>query len=179
MKRLVLFLFAAVWLTSCSSVQVSSDYDSQVDFTKFKTYGFTEESLNLGIEQLNRDRLIRAIESEMAAKGFSKSESPDVLLDLHLKAEEKMEATATNTGGYGYGYGRYGYGGGFSTTHIDYNKYTEGTLFINMVDRSVEKVVWQGRGTKTVDEHASAKKREENINYAVKQIFMQYPPKKK
>ncbi|MBL7857538.1 MAG: DUF4136 domain-containing protein [Cyclobacteriaceae bacterium] len=179
MKRQIALFITGIWLVSCASVQVSSDFDSQVDFTKFKTYALTQESLQIPVEQLNRDRIIRAIETELAAKGFTKAESPDVLIDVHVKAEEKMEATATNTGGYGYGYGRYGYGGGFSTTRIDYNKYTEGSLFINMVDRSVEKVVWQGRGTKTIDENASAKKREENINYAVKQIFMQYPPKKK
>ena len=40
-----------------------------------------------------------------------------------------------------------------------------------------KQLVWQGRGTKTIDEDASQKRREENINYAVKQIFMQYPPK--
>lgn len=90
-----------------------------------------------------------------------------------------MDATATSTGpGYYGDPWRYGYGGGFSTTQINYNEYIEGTLFINMVDKTTEKIVWQGRGTKTLDESAEADKREKNINYAVKQIFTKYPPKK-
>ena len=87
-----------------------------------------------------------------------------------------------SSGGPGYGYGgpwRYGYAGGFSTTQINYNEYIEGTLFVNIVDKSVEKIVWQGRATKTLDENADADKRESNINAAVKQIFTKYPPAKK
>lgn len=175
MKKLI--FFAVVILSSCSSVKVAYDYDKQVDFTKYKTYAFTPESQNLGVDQLNRDRIIKAVEAELAAKGFTKSENPDVLIDVHITAKKRTEAVANTSGGYGR-YGRYGYGGGFSTTTVDYNEYLDGTLLINMVDKSTEKIAWQGRGTKTLDEDASAAKRESNINYAVKQIFTNYPPKK-
>jgi len=180
MKKLII-LFVAVIFASCSSVKVAYDYDKQVDFTKFKTYAFTEEVAKLPIDDLNRGRLITAVETELAGKGFTKSDNPDVLIDLHVTAKQRTEAVAntSGTGGYGgYGYGRYGYGGGFSTTTVNYNQYTDGTLLINMVDKSTEKIAWQGRGTKTLDEDASPQKREQNINYAVKQIFLNYPPKK-
>ena len=96
-------------------MKVSSD--SQADFAKYKTYTFSEDALKLPVEQLNRDRIIKAVETEMAAKGFTKSESnPDMLVDLNVKTVQRTEATATNTGGmYGRG-SRYGYGGGYSTT---------------------------------------------------------------
>ena len=183
MKKLV-FVSLVLIAAACSSLKVSYDFDSQADFTKYKTYAFTQEALNLPIQQLNRARLLSAIETELSAKGFTKSEdNPDALIDLHVKAEERMEATATTTGtGVGYGggyYGRYGYGGGFATTHVDYNKYIEGTLFVDFVDKAQQKIVWQGRATKTIDEDASAEKREQNINAAVKQIFSKYPPAKK
>ncbi len=58
-------------------------------------------------------------------------------------------------------------GGGFSTTTINYDTYVDGTLFIDMIDASKKQLVWQGRGTKTIDQDASPQKREENINYAV------------
>ena len=38
------------------------------------------------------------------------------------------------------------------------------------------KRVAQENGTKTIDPDASSQKREDNINYAVKQIFTKYPP---
>lgn len=172
-------MIAAV-MTSCSSVKVGYDYDKQADFTKYKTYAFSEDTKNLPIEQLNRDRIIQAVETELAAKGFTKSDNPDVLIDLQVKAKTETEATATNTGAGMYG-GRYGFAGGYGyggTTYVSYNEYTVGSLFINMVDKSSEKIVWQGRGSKTIDEDASPSKREANINSGVKQIFTQYPPKK-
>ena len=177
MKKLLLVCLIAA-MSSCSPVTISYDYDKQADFSKYKTYAFSEDALNLPVDQLNRDRILRAVETEMAGKGFSKSDSPDVLIDLQVKAKQEMEATATNTGGGMYG-GRYGYGGGYgSTTRVDYNQYTVGSLFVNMVDKSTQKIVWQGRGSKTIDENATPTQRDTNINTGVKQIFTQYPPKK-
>ena len=46
-----------------------------------------------------------------------------------------------------------------------------------MIDASKKQLVWQGRGTKTIDPDSNSQTREKNINYAVKQIFMKYPPK--
>ena len=173
-KVIVIFLLAAI--AACSSVKVSYDYDKQADFTKYKTYAFTEESMKLPVDQLNQDRIIKAVETEMVAKGFTKSDNPDALVELVVKTAQRTEATATNTGGYGYG--RYGYGGGFGTTQVSYNQYTDGTLFVNLVDKSTEKIVWVGRGTKTIDPDASAQKRDRNITMVLKEIFTKYPPKK-
>ena len=166
-----------ITVASCSSVKISSDFDRTAGFSTYKTYSYTEEALAIAVNDLNRNRLFNAIDAELAAKGFTKSASnPDVLIDIKLKGEQKQTATATSTGGYGYGY-RYGWGGGFSTTTINYDTYVDGTLFIDMIDTKKNQLVWQGRGTKTIEPDASEKKREQNINYAVKQIFMKYPPK--
>lgn len=172
----ILILFAFV---GCSTVKVAYDYDKQADFSKYKTYTISEETMKMaGVNQLNRDRIVNAVEAAMATKGFTKAENADVILDIRIKGEEVQTATATTSGGYGagYGYGRWGYGGGFSTTTVNYDKYVEGTLFITLVDKATEKIAWQGTGTKTIDENASAEKREQNIDYAVQQIFMNYPP---
>ena len=176
MKKLII-LFLVTITMACSSLKIAVDYDRQIDFSKYKTYNFAEGDLLPNVGQLDRDRIIRAIENEMSLKGFTKSDNPEILLDLHVKTKEQMEATATTTGpGYGYGYGRFGYGGGFSTTQISYDEYTVGTLIINLVDNSSQNIVWQGTGSKTLAENASAAKKESNINYAIQQIFSKYPP---
>lgn len=176
MKKLILPFLILVIAASCATIKVTSDFDKTAIFTGYKTYAFTPEALNLNIEELNRKRLITAIETELGNKGFSKAEKPDVFIDVKITGEKKQTATASSTSGYG-GY-RWGgsYGG---TTYVSYDSYVEGTLFIEMVDVSKSEIVWQGRGVATIDPDASAKKREENINYAVKQIFTQYPPKVK
>jgi len=175
--RKLLFIGVIAVMASCSTLKV--DYDNQADFTKYKTYAFSEETLQLPVNQLNRDRVIRAVETEMAAKGFTKSDTPDVLIDLQVSAKQETEATATNTGGGMYG-GRYGFAGGYGgTTQITYNDYLVGSLFVNMVDLTSQKIVWQGRASKTINEDASSSQRDTNITNGVKKIFAQYPPKKK
>jgi hypothetical protein len=185
MKKLIFLFSILVAAAACSSVKVSHDYDKTASFSSYKTYTFTDNALAIPLDELNRKRVMDAVENELKAKGFTRKESnPDVLIDINIKAEHKQSATATTSGypggyaGYGYGYGyAYGWGGGFSTTTIHYENYTDGTLFIDMIDAAKKQLVWQGRGTKTIDPDASAQKRESNINYAIKQIFMYYPPK--
>jgi len=166
MKKLILPFLILVLASACATIKVSSDFDKAASFSGYKTYAFTTEALNLNIEELNRKRIITATENELAAKGFTKSDNPDVLVDLKITGEKK----------HGYRWGG-GYGGG--TTYVNYDSYVEGTMFIEMIDAAKKEIVWQGRGVGTIDPNASAKKREENINYAVKQIFTQYPPKAK
>ncbi|MBL7877509.1 MAG: DUF4136 domain-containing protein [Cyclobacteriaceae bacterium] len=174
MKNL-LILFILLSLASCSSVQVSYDYDKSADFTKYKTYDYTEETKTLGGSngQLIRQRLLSSVDQEMTSRGYTKSEGDaDLLIELHIKAETRQTATAYNTGGYGfYRYGNMG------TTTINYNEYTDGTLFINVVDKAADKLIWQGRGTKTLEENASPQKVDSNISYAVKTIYAKYPVK--
>jgi len=181
MKKIAFLSIIVIVAVSCSSVKVSSDFDKSASFASYKTYSFTDEALTLPLDDLNKTRLLDAVNAELAAKGFTKKDAnPDVLININVKSEKKQTATATSTGGYGYGAGyRYGgwggYGGG--TTYISYDSYTDGTLFIDMIDASKKQLVWQGRGTKTLDPDANQDKREKNIAYAVKQIFMNYPPK--
>ena len=177
MKNLVLTLMVLCLYSACSSVTVSSDYDRDANFASYKTFAFTQEASQLPVGDINRKRIMDAVSSELALKGFTPSDQPDVLIDLKITAQQKETATATNTGGYGAGYG-YRWGGGFSTTTINVEQYVEGTLFVDMIDNGKKQLVWQGRGMRTLDENASAQKREANIKDAVKRIFTKYPPKK-
>jgi Domain of unknown function (DUF4136) len=177
MKKLLLFLSALGLLSACSSITVSSDFDREANFASYKTYSFTKEAQELPVGDINRKRILDAVSNELAAKGFTKADPSDVWIDLKMNAEQKESATATTSSPYGAGYG-YRWGGGFSTTTINVEKYVEGTLFVDMIDASKKQLVWQGRAVGTLDPDADAKKREHNINEAVKQIFTKYPPVK-
>jgi hypothetical protein len=190
MKKTSLLLFILIVVVSCGSVKVSFDYDKTADFSSYKTFSFTDEALGIPlVDDINRNRILKGIEAALAEKGITQRENnADVLIDLQIKAQTGTTATATTGGSYGmyggsyYGYGMgypYGWGSGFTTTRINYNTYTDGTLFIDMIDAKTKRLVWQGRGTKTLEPKASNEKREQNLAYALKQIFMYYPPSKK
>ncbi len=170
-----LLLACVLLISSCSSIKVSTDYDRDADFSKYKTYTMTEEAIGLPISELDRRRLIDALESGLAAKGFSPSPNGDLLVDLKLMTEQKETATATSNGPYGSAY-RYRWGSGFSTTDIDIETYIEGTLFIDFIDAAKKQLVWQGRGVKTLDPYATPQEKEQRIKSAVNSILAKYPP---
>lgn len=161
-------------MAACTPIKTVYDYDKTAPFSSYKTYAFTPESQHMGMDGLNAKRVFSAIETNLAAKGMTKSETPDVMVDVHLKTQERVEAVA-NTTGTGYrGY----YGGvGISQTTVNYHEYTDGSLFITLFDANSKAIVWQGIGSKTIDEDATPEQREKVINYVVKQILSNYPPK--
>lgn len=156
-------------------VKVSSDYDTNADFKSFKTYQFTEEALALPLNDLNRKRLIEAIESEMAKKGITKAEDADLWVDIKVSSEMKESTTAT-TDYYGTGY-RYRWGPQFTTTNINVTEYVQGTIFIDFINNETDQLVWQGRGIGTVSENITGEKRTKRIQKAIAKIFKKYPPK--
>ena len=84
---LLLFLMA-----SCSSVRVSADYDTTTNFTKYKTFAFYKKGIDkVDISDLDKRRILKAVESELMAKGFTKSENPDVLVNIFTKSRQKVD----------------------------------------------------------------------------------------
>lgn len=148
MKKLALFSILLI-VAACSSVKTSYDYDKKIDFTKYKSYAFSEEAQNLNIDDINRKRILTAIESQLTTKGISKSANPDIIVDIQIKGQQYQTATATSSGiAYGgyYGYRGYRYGSGFTNTQVTYDNYIEGTLTIAFIDKKLNQIVWQGTG---------------------------------
>lgn len=176
MKKLALLPVILVFLASCSAVRVNSDYDSKVDFTPYKTYAFLKSGIDkVDISDLDKRRILHAIEDAMATKGFSKSETPDLLINIFTKEREQVDVNQFNAGwGYGWGYGwnPYFWGG-----HTSVNRYTEGTLYIDLIDAKKKELIWQGEGEGTLTKDTT--KKEALIKEFVTKILEQYPPKSK
>ncbi len=156
---------------SCSSVKTVFDYDKEVDFTKFKSYGLTENDLEEVVGPINLKRILSALEEELISKGLSKSEVPDLLVDVHIKSEQIVEANAAST----VGYGSVGWQTANSGSYLKYDQYTEGSMFITMADNDTKIIVWQGVATTIIDESATGEKREENITKIIQGILSNYP----
>jgi len=168
----------ALMFTACSStMKVTTDYDKATDFSTYKTFNFVEEVADIPMNDLNKRRLLTAIEKELTAKGLEKSDNPDLVVDIQLNARQEQSAT-TQSSYYG-GYGRRGYrrGGGFSTSTTNINTYVVGTVFLNLVDNKKNELVWQGIGEGTID--FDAKNREEMMEKNVAKVLQGFPPNEK
>ncbi|OYU81633.1 MAG: hypothetical protein CFE23_03950 [Flavobacterium sp. BFFFF1] len=168
-------LFLIVILSACSSVRVASDYDKSVDYTSFKTYAFLKNGIDkVEISDLDKKRILHAIEDQMTAKGLSKSETPDLMVNIFTKARQEVNVNQFYSGwGYGWGFGWNPWG--FNNTYVTTN--TEGTLFIDLIDAKKKELVWQGEGSGYLTK--DPKKKDERVSEFVSKILSQFPPSKK
>lgn len=169
--------------TSCVSVRVSSDYDKNIDFTQYKTFAFYKKGIEkVEISDLDKRRILRAIESDLLAKGLTKSENPDLLVNIFTKSREKIDVYNNNyLGWYPWYYGGFGFyrGGPFGFGYGAYNnvsRSTEGTLFIDLIDANKKELAWQGMGTGILTTSNDVSKKEARIKEFVNEIMAKYPP---
>ena len=174
MKIVKLFiLLTLVFLYSCSSVKVVSDYDTKIDFSTYKTFAFYKKGIDkASVSDLDKKRIMRAIEGELVEKGFSKSENPDLLISIFTKSREQVNVSNNNFGyGFVWGYNPWF----FVSNNLNINQYTEGTLFIDFIDKNKNELIWQGIGSGAL-KMSNMDKKEERINDFVNKIISVYPP---
>ena len=172
MSKLLFLPIIALVITSCSSVRVTTDFDTKVDFNQYKTFAFYKTGIDKAtISDLDKKRIMRAIETELLAKGMTKSAKPDVLVSLFTKSRERINIDDNSHGGFFYP--RY-----YGNSQILVSQRTEGTLFIDMLDAKRKELIWQGIGTGTLRVKEVSKK-EARIKEFVKEIMAKYPPEKK
>ncbi|MDQ7918353.1 DUF4136 domain-containing protein [Mesonia sp. MT50] len=177
MKRVQLLIpvltLVTLLVTSCSSVKVATDYDEAVDFDQYQSFAFYKPGIDKAeISDLDKKRILRAIEVELTQKGLVKSTNPSLLVSIFTKSNTNVDIYRNNYGyGYGYGWRPYYYGGmGRETVSTS----TEGTLYIDFIDAAKKELVWQGMGTGVLSQDREAKI--ERIKEIVLEVMKKYPP---
>ncbi|RDC56469.1 DUF4136 domain-containing protein [Pedobacter chinensis] len=181
-KTLLMLCTIILALSGCSSLRTASDYDKNVDFSGYKTYNFYDKGIaRVRLNNLDKRRLMAAVEAEMNAKGFTKSDKPDLLVNLVVVAREKTDVYGpAYYGGWGWGWGagwgwRGGWGSPFWGGGPGYvNQYIEGTIIIDFLDPAKKILFWHGRGSGFNLDNLN--KREERLYTGVREILAQYPP---
>jgi hypothetical protein len=169
MKTLkLLSLIILITLSSCSSVRVNADYDKKVSFTNYKSYAYLKSGIDKAeISDLDKKRILNAIDEVMPAKGLSKSDTPDVLISIFTKERERVDVYQNY--GFGWGWNPY-WGMGYSNVTTT----PEGTLFIDIIDAKTKELVWQGEGSGYLTKNTE--KKDARIKEFVSKILEQYPP---
>ncbi|HVY73952.1 MAG TPA: DUF4136 domain-containing protein [Puia sp.] len=172
-------LLLAILISSCEpALKVTDDYDKSTNFSQYKTFRMYQlDQQHQTISQLNQDRIINAVKSEMTKKGFQEAAEPDLQVNAIIILKDKKSVTA-NTNYYGYGgyYRPYAWGGGMATgyTTYDVQNYKDGSLIIDIIDNKTNKLVWEGIGNKEIDKPAADP--DKAIADAVARIMAPFPP---
>jgi len=157
--------------TMVAAQRVNYDFDRTADFSRYRTYSWVRGT-NVN-DELNHNRIVRAVDAQLAAKGFTRVEgehNADVLVAYHASFDENLEITGFRSG---FGGPRFANVSGTATTH----KILTGTLVVDMMDAKTRNIVWRGFAERDLDQGAKPEKRVMNLNKATEKIFKNYPPK--
>jgi hypothetical protein len=161
---------AALVLAGCaSSVHVATDFDRGANFTSYKTYSWRDGTKLPN--PLMSERLVHAVDAQLATKGLSKVETGgDLTVTYHASAEKSVDVQTFQTGG------TYGCWGGCGSTSTSVTPVTHGTIIVDLVDGKSNKMLWRGTASDAVSDNP--KENEGKINEGVARMFKEYPPKK-
>tara|TARA_B100000886_G_scaffold333743_1_gene288271 strand:+ start:68 stop:589 length:522 start_codon:yes stop_codon:yes gene_type:complete len=155
----------------CSTVSVFTDHDSGVDFSKYKTFAYFKPGIDkVEISDLDKRRILKAIDLQMAQKSMIKSDLPDLLVSINTSAKEKVYINNNFNGFWGWGWNPWMWG----TNQNMVSSRTEGALYIDLIDAKTKQLVWQGKGRGGISEYS--KNRDERIGVFVAEILKKYPP---
>ncbi len=177
MKKYIYYtaFIALFLLSSCASVRTSYDYDTKAPFSEYKTFAFYKKGIdNAQVSDLDKRRILRAIEKELLAKGMKKSKTPDLLVSFFTKSKTRVNIDSPHY--YEPIWSPWWYYGASYRSYI--SKYTEGTLFVDIIDASKRELVWQGVGVGALVTSGNPAKKEKKIQEFVMEIMSKFPPKK-
>ena len=92
MKKIIYLLSIFIFIHSCESIRVTSDFDENYIFDELKTYAYSKKGIDqVEINDLDKKRILKAIDVEMYNKGFRKSSiNPDFIINFFTKLIKKL-----------------------------------------------------------------------------------------
>ena len=160
----------ALFLLTCGTMaaKITVDWDKQASFTGYKTYAWAKGTP--ASNPLMDQRIVEAIDKQLAAKGLQKVEADknaDLIVLYHAAVGTETELNTMNMGGWGWRMG-----GGMSTTTVD--KIPTGQLVVDIGDAKTKKLLWLGNASDTLSDNPD--KNVKKLNGAVEKMFQKFPP---
>jgi hypothetical protein len=174
-QRMIAGVVGVLLLTATASLaqQVKTDYDRDSDFGHYRTYSW-EKVQTQG--QLWVDRIKEAVNSALAAKGWTQVESGGDVAVVAIETTQKEQTLNTFYDSFGGGWRWREFGGfGDSTTTVD--TYRVGTLVVDLFDAGTKKLIWRGSASDTLSDKSD--KNIKTLDKAVQKMFDRFPPSPK
>lgn len=196
MKNYLLSIFALIFISGCSSLSLSTDYDNKIDFSNFKTYRWRQENEHnkasvVYFDHIMDQRIRSTIDAQLQSQNYqlaTDAEPVDFLINYSIVIEDRADIRTYNNyngmyPGYTYraGYGPYGRGVGFgysSGSDTKITHYKQGTLIIDMINPETDKLTWRGAADGRLPKGTDRKERDELTQTYVSKILSDFPPKK-
>ena len=172
-RRIFRIIGSALLLAAGSFAQdVKTDYDRAADFNQYKTYSWENVHTQ---NPLWVDRIKAAVNSALAAKGWTQVESGGNVSIMAMEMTSSHQTLNTYYDSFGGGWGwRGGFGGGFGDATTTEETYKVGTLVVDLFDSSTKKLIWRGSASDTLSDKSD--KNIKNLDKGVNKMFDHFPP---
>jgi hypothetical protein len=132
-----------------------------VDFSKYQTYVWVEGTHVS--DEITHQRIISAIENQLAMKGIRKVESePDMQVDYHASVREEIDTYAVHPQP------------SWDVYDVRVHRYEIGTIIVDLQDSESRQLLWRGIVSRTVS--SRPEKDRGRINKGIEKLFKKYPP---
>lgn len=168
-KTIFYILVGGLSLASCNSIFVLADYNYRIDFDEYNTYAFYKAGIDkVEISDLDKQRILESIDYHLQNRGFTKSETPDLLINIATEVEEDIYVSG-HTGWY--------WSPWFWNDPHQYGFYStvSSRLYIDLINAETGRLIWQGYGEGRL-QHLGGLEKEHRINEFVEKILSKYPP---
>jgi hypothetical protein len=170
-------------LVACSvtyAQDVRTNYMPGTDFAKYHTYAWVDEvqgvpSVGGRPDQILDAQVKQAIDSQMAAKGFTKvadGGKSDLLLGYQLMIDREKQIN-----GFGDSWGGWGpWGGGLNSFSASTSTINMGTFVVGMYDPAAKKLVWIGAAQHAIEPSKKQEKNQQRLNKGAQKLLKDFPP---
>jgi hypothetical protein len=139
------------------------------DYSKLKTYKWVKIDGAENPDQILDQQIRQSIDSQLATKGFTKSDSDtaDLYVGYQVSITQERQWNAYGGGGFRMG------GGMASATSTTISI---GTLGFDVYDQAGKQLIWRGSATKTLNPPKDPDKKQKNLDKAVAKLLKNFPP---
>lgn len=167
-----LFWAAPLLLSACTGVDVRTDHDPAVDFSRHTTYHW--KRLPATTNSLMNSRIVAAVDGQLFARGWRKVPEQQaqtaLAADVTTREGQRVDTLHNN---WGPGWHGWGWGGPMMMSARVVN-YTVGTLVIDLYDVKSRNAIWRGTASDTVSRNPETMRR--SMDEGVRKMFAKFPP---
>lgn len=166
-------LISFLLLSGCSSVEVRTDHDSAVDFSRYSTYAWKQ--LPATSYSLMDNRIVALVDGQLTAKGWRRvpEEQAQTVLAARVTTREGQRVDTVHNNWGGPGMQGWGWGGPMMST-ARVVSYTVGTLVLDLYDTRTHRAIWRGTASDVLWENP--KRLKKSVNQGIQEMFDKFPP---
>jgi hypothetical protein len=183
MKNFIVALFILFLFLGCSSTKISHQGQLAQEPSEVKaTYGWLENSTpsnDLRVNNPSIENMVhQSVEKHLKARGYIKTDpaQADYLITWFgsIKDEIKLISISQYYSTFGYSTLKGNYPGGAVNGKVRKN-FSHGTLILDVLDRSGNKLLWRGTATNTLRENMNKSRAKSYIDTSVEKILQELP----